>query len=71
MKILRLIAGVLLIVLGILLTILPGSTFLLLAGLMLLSIDFPPAKRMLKKTQRGMSAGARKLDSFLAKKRKI
>jgi len=65
MKVLRTVAAIALIILGIVLTILPGSILLLLGGLVLLSIDFPHAKKILSKTQRATSRTARKLDLLL------
>ncbi len=65
MKIARTIMGGFLVLSGIVLTILPGSTLLLLAGLVLLSFDFPRARIWLKHCQTGLSLGARKLDRFL------
>ncbi|MCW8108180.1 PGPGW domain-containing protein [Alteromonas ponticola] len=65
MKLARTIIGGTLVLGGIVLTILPGSTFLILAGLVLLSVDFPRARMWLKRCQTGMSNGARKLDRYL------
>ena len=65
MKLARTIIGGTLVTGGIVLTILPGSTFLILAGLVLLSFDFPRARTWLKHCQTGMSNGARKLDRYL------
>ncbi|MFT5544025.1 MAG: hypothetical protein ACI96N_003244, partial [Arenicella sp.] len=47
MKLVRSIVGVTLIFLGVLFTILPGSILLVLGGLVLLSMDHPPARRFL------------------------
>jgi hypothetical protein len=50
---------------GIVFFILPGSMFVLLLGLMMLSYDFPKARNLLKTCQKSMSNSARKLDRFL------
>ncbi len=50
---------------GVVFFVLPGSMFLLILGLMMLSYDFPKAKSYLRICQRGMSKSARKLDSYL------
>ncbi|NMH61150.1 PGPGW domain-containing protein [Alteromonas ponticola] len=65
MKPARTLLGGALVLGGIVLTILPGSTLLILAGLVLLSVDFPRARTWLKQCQTGMSNGARKLDRYL------
>ncbi|MCW8090216.1 PGPGW domain-containing protein [Alteromonas sp. ASW11-130] len=65
MKIVRTIIGGALVLSGIVLTIVPGSTLFILAGLVLLSVDFPRARSWLKHCQTGMSNGARKLDRYL------
>ena len=50
---------------GIVFAILPGSILFLVAGLFLLSFDFPLARKWLRKSQKMMSWGARKLDNML------
>jgi hypothetical protein len=69
MKLLRSAAAITLIILGIIFTILPGSILLVLGGLVLLSVDFPQAKKFLSKTQRATSRTARKVDLFLLKRK--
>lgn len=65
MKYIRLSVGGLLVVTGILLTIIPGSTLIVIAGLLLLSYDWPRARGWLQFCQSSMSGGARKLDRVL------
>ena len=65
MKFIRLSVGGLLVVTGILLTIIPGSTLIVIAGLLLLSYDWPRARGWLQYCQNSMSGGARKLDRVL------
>lgn len=65
LKPLRITAGALLVIAGIVLTIIPGSTLLVLAGLVTLSYDVPKARVWLKVVQRSMHKGAKKLDNFL------
>nr|WP_136252090.1 PGPGW domain-containing protein [Ningiella ruwaisensis] len=63
-KLFRTIIGGILVALGTLLLILPGpSIVLLVPGLMILSIDYPFAKRWLKKCQRLSRRSASWLDS--------
>ena len=69
MKLLRTMTGATLVILGIVFTIIPGSSLFVLGGLVLLSIDFPIAKRLLSKVQSAMSLAARKLDLFLLKRK--
>ncbi|MFT4994223.1 MAG: hypothetical protein ACI965_001246 [Paraglaciecola sp.] len=57
--------GSILILMGVVFFILPGSMFLLLLGLLTLSYDVPKAKDWLKVCQRSMSQSARKLDRVL------
>lgn len=65
MKLFRLTFGGLLFISGILLTLIPGSMLLVIAGLMLLSYDWPRARGWLKYSQATMSTSARKLDRFM------
>lgn len=65
MRLFRILTSLVLILIGLILTILPGSIIFLLGGLVLLSVDFHPARRFLTKLQRGISRTARKLDLFL------
>ena len=69
MKLFRAAAAIALIFLGIIFTVLPGSTILVLIGLALLSVDFPHAKRFLVMTQRAVARTARKLDLILLKRK--
>lgn len=55
---------------GVFLFFLPGSILFLIAGLFLLSFDFPVVRGWLRITQNAMSKGARKLDNWIAKKQK-
>ncbi|TDF41421.1 tellurium resistance protein TerC [Alteromonadaceae bacterium M269] len=64
-KKLRIITAVLAISFGVIFFILPGSILFVIGGLMLLSIDFPAARKWLKKCQNSMSRSARWLDRFL------
>ncbi len=69
MKLVRSIVGVTLIVLGILFTILPGSILFVLGGLVLLSMDHPPARRFLGLIQRQMSVASKKLDMYFHRRK--
>lgn len=68
-KIIRLSLGSILFIGGIILTLLPGSIFLVIGGLMLLSYDWPRARGWLQFFQNQMSASARKLDRLLLNRR--
>lgn len=68
-KTFRTIIGMTLCIVGIIFTIIPGSILLVLAGLILLSYDYPMARRWLKSVQNVVSVGARKLDSWLLNRR--
>jgi uncharacterized membrane protein len=65
MRLFRMLISIVLILFGVIFSILPGSILFVLGGFVLLSIDFPPAKRFLAKMQRTMSRSARKLDLFM------
>ncbi|MBN7824580.1 tellurium resistance protein TerC [Bowmanella dokdonensis] len=65
MKTVRIVLGTLLAIFSVVLSILPGSILFLLAGLMLLSVDFPLARRYLKHCQKIMQTGARRFDRYL------
>ncbi|MDP5031748.1 PGPGW domain-containing protein [Paraglaciecola sp.] len=54
---------------GIIFFILPGSMFVLLLGLMMLSYDVPKAREWLRWCQNAMSQSARKLDAYLLKRK--
>ena len=62
---LRIAVGSILALAGIVFFILPGSIFLLLIGLVMLSFDFPKAREVLRWCQNSMSKSARRLDAFL------
>ncbi|WP_018981937.1 PGPGW domain-containing protein [Salinimonas chungwhensis] len=65
MKTIRLLLGASLFILGIVLTLLPGSILFVLGGLMMLSYDWPKARAVLKYFQLGMRHSARKADAYL------
>lgn len=69
MKIIRIALGSLLTLLGIVFALLPGSIFLLIGGLMLLSVDVPLARRWLKYFQNQLSRSARLLDKWVLKRK--
>ncbi len=69
MKSLRIGLGAVLAGVGIVFFILPGSILFLVAGLLVLSYDFPIARRWLGHCQKAMSKGARTLDNFIEKRR--
>ena len=64
-KHLRITAGSILTAAGIIFFILPGSMFVLILGLMMLSYDVPKARNSLRWCQNAMSKSARKLDAYL------
>jgi hypothetical protein len=64
-KQIRILAGGLFTALGFIFFILPGSMFVLLLGLLMLSYDFPKARHWLGICQKSMAKSARKLDKFL------
>ncbi|WP_100640762.1 PGPGW domain-containing protein [Alteromonas facilis] len=65
----RTLLGGSLLAVGIVFTIVPGSILLVLMGLVILSIDHALPRKWLKVAQKGMSNGARKLDSWLLNRR--
>lgn len=69
MKYIRGIIGAIFVLTGFILTILPGSFLLVLVGLVLISMDYAPARQFLALLQKGMSANARKLDRVLHKRK--
>ncbi len=69
MKYIRITVGSLLVILGLILTIIPGSSFILLAGLVLVSVDYTPARKLLVAIQKSMSLGARKIDKLLLRRK--
>ena len=64
-KHIRAVIGGLLTLVGVVFFVLPGSMFLLILGLLMLSYDFPKAKHYLRICQRAMSRSAIKLDSLI------
>jgi hypothetical protein len=64
-KKIRIVFGALLCVFGVMFFILPGSIFVLILGLLMLSFDFPKARKVLAVCQKTMATSARKLDRFL------
>lgn len=69
MKSIRLTFGALLVASGIIFTLLPGSIFVLLGGLVLLSYDWPRARGWLKFCQGSMTRSARRIDLYLLKRK--
>lgn len=61
----RIAIGALLTIFGVVFFILPGSAFVLLLGLMILSYDVPKARNWLRTCQNAMSKSARKLDKII------
>jgi hypothetical protein len=61
--------AILAITIGIVFAILPGSILFLIGGLMLLSMDYPMARKWLKKCQNTMSRTARALDKALLRRK--
>ena len=68
-KSVRTVTGITLCLVGIIFTIIPGSILFVLAGLFLLSYDYPLARKWLTKCQNMMASGARKLDKWLINQR--
>ena len=64
-KKLRIAFGALLAAFGVIFFILPGSMFVLLLGLLMLSYDVPKARDWLRTCQNTMSKSARKLDKMI------
>ena len=61
--------GVIIVLIGVVFIILPGPAFLLIPlGLALLSLEYPWARKALRKSQRYMSAAAAKMDKATSKK---
>jgi len=65
----RTVIGSTLVVVGIVFTILPGSILMVLGGLMMLSVDYPKARKLLAMAQNSMSKSARKLDAVIVKRK--
>lgn len=64
-KRLRITFGAILAIFGVVFFILPGSMFILLLGLLMLSYDVPRARNWLRTCQNMMSKSARKLDKII------
>ncbi|WP_339722399.1 tellurium resistance protein TerC [uncultured Paraglaciecola sp.] len=64
-KKIRITLGSLLAIFGVVFFILPGSIFVLLLGLVMLSYDVPKARQWLRICQNAMSKSARKLDKII------
>jgi len=64
------VVGVCVTLLGLLLIILPGPAFLLIpVGLGILSIEYPVARKWLRKCQRWMTISAKKADDFFERRK--
>lgn len=60
--------GVIITLIGFVLIILPGPAFLLIpVGLAVLAIEYPIARRWLRKCQHWMTVSAKKADAFIAR----
>lgn len=68
-KKLRIALGSLLAIFGVVFFILPGSIFILLLGLLMLSYDVPKARDWLRTCQNAMSRSARKLDKIVLERK--
>ncbi|MFT6284493.1 MAG: hypothetical protein ACJAXM_000965 [Arenicella sp.] len=68
-KKLRIVFGALLAIFGVVFFILPGSIFVLLLGLLMLSYDVPQARNWLRTCQNVMSKSARKLDKMILERK--
>ena len=64
------VVGVFITLLGVLLIILPGPAFLLIPiGLAILALEYPVARKWLRKSQTLLLASAKKADAFFAKRK--
>lgn len=64
------VVGTCITLLGLVLVVLPGPAFLLLPiGLAILALEYPIARKWLRKCQALLSSSAKKADDFFAKKR--
>ncbi len=68
-KTVRISIGVLLVAIGVVFFILPGSILFLIAGLTVLSIDIPVARGWLKKCQAMASKSAKSIDRWFLKRK--
>lgn len=65
------VVGVLITLIGVLLIVLPGPASLLIpVGLAILAIEYPIARKWLRKFQKILSATAKKADDFFEKRKK-
>ncbi len=65
----RIVFGALLTIFGLVFFVFPGSIFVLLSGLFMLSYDVPEARGWLRTCQNMMSKSARKLDKMILDKK--
>lgn|GEM_PF-1100073 len=64
------VVGILITLLGFALIILPGPAFLLIpVGLAILALEYPSARKWLRKFQHWMTVSAKKADDFFARRR--
>ena len=69
-KVVLTIAGVFITILGFALIVLPGPAFLLIpVGLAILSLEYPSARKLLRKFQGWMTSAAKKADNFFARRK--
>ena len=69
-KVVITVVGVFVTLLGILLIVLPGPAFLLIpVGLAILALEYPIARKWLRKCQRWMTISAKKADDYFAKRK--
>ncbi len=68
-KLTRISIGGVLVLVGFIFFIVPGSILLVIAGLMFLSIDIPIAKTWLRKSQNVAQQGARRIDKWLVRRK--
>ena len=65
------VVGVVITLLGVILIVLPGPASLMIpAGLAILAIEYPIARKWLRQFQRILSASAKKADDFFAKRKR-
>lgn len=69
MRLLRIVIGAVLVLFGLIFFILPGTLLLLMAGLLLLSMEWPLARGVLTRCQHNLDSGARRLDRYLLARR--
>lgn len=69
MKHIRTIVGSLLCIIGVVLTIIPGSSLVILAGLVLISMDYPAVRTWLGHVQKSTARAARKVDKWILQRK--